>query len=174
MASKSVMAALSVSLAEPRFSCGQDSAKKHSKPCRFAAFVEFEFSRRSTDLLAVELLVDEELHLLHVFRGVVGAAGGRQAVPAGSPGLLVVAGQGLGQVPVRHKSAGADSTLQTRRGPKVQLGRVAASPDVGLVHSHPEADGGDDDRDFALRPLVLDLCAILQACSAEAGVEHQR
>lgn len=49
------------------------------------------------------------------------------------------------------------------------------SPDVSLVHPHPKADGGNDDQDFALHPLILDLCAIcrLQTCGAEAGVEHQ-
>lgn len=71
-------------------------------------FFVFMFSHHGTDLLAVDLLVDEELHLLDIFRGVVGATGGRQPVSAGSPGLLVVAGQGLGQVPVSYKSARED------------------------------------------------------------------
>lgn len=37
---------------------------------------------------------------------------------------------------------------------------VIASPDIGLVYSHTKADGGYNNQDLALHPLILDLCAI--------------
>lgn len=94
-----------------------DLAEREKKKIKIFFFLP-DLRFHVTDLLAVDFLLDEELHLLHVFRGVVGATGGRQPVSAGSPGLLVVAGQGLGQVPVSYKSAREDETPQTRGGQK--------------------------------------------------------
>lgn len=110
MASKSVRAALSVSFAEPRFSCGRVYKiftthetvfymKQLLIVCSFA------------NLSAVDLLANQEGHLLRVFRRVVRATGGGPSVSAGSPRLLVVTGQGLSQVPMSNKSAELNETL---------------------------------------------------------------
>lgn len=111
MASKSVMAALSVSFTEPRFSCGQIYKTYTNLEMMFVFFLPQEFlsqlelSHHSADLSAGDFLADEEIHLLHVFRGVVCATGRGQSVSPSSPRLLVVTGQGLSQVPMCYESA---------------------------------------------------------------------
>lgn len=107
MASKSVMAALSVSLAEPRFSCRQvhkaftNRKKKDGQVAGDPQHFEFTLA----DLSAADLLSDEEVHLLRISRGVVCATGGGQSISPSTPRLLVVTGQGFSQVPVSYKSA---------------------------------------------------------------------
>lgn len=183
MAWKSVMAVLSVSFAEPRFSCRQ-VCKMFTNLERTLTFIygsssHFEFSCICADLSAADLLADEEVHLVRIFWRVVCATGGGQSIPPSSPRLLVVTCQGLSQVPVSHKPAGISKTLaHTNINSAANKKRIwlnlIASPDIGLVYSHPKADGGYDDQHLPLHPLILDLCAIscLQTYSVKAEVKH--
>lgn len=50
-----------------------------------------------------DFLADQEVDLVLIPGGVIGAAAGRQAVSPCSPRLLIVTGQGLGNVPVSYK-----------------------------------------------------------------------
>lgn len=114
MASKSVKAALSVSTAVPRFSCRQVGKMFTTLEimCFFVG-VPLILSRPifCADLSTADLLADEEVNLLHIFRGVVCAAGRGQSVSPSSPRLLVVTGQGLSQVPMSYKSTKLTRTL---------------------------------------------------------------
>lgn len=117
------------------------------------------------DLSAGNLLADEEVQLVLIFRGVVRATGGGQPVSPSSPRLLVVTGQGLSEVPMSYKPAGLTKTLAHTNvnsvvNHKVIRQNLIASPDIGLVDSHTEADGGYNNQHLPLHPLILDLCAI--------------
>lgn len=103
MASKSVMADLSVSFAHPRFSCTQ----VHKMCTNSRVSYELWAPYYCANLSAGHLLPDEEVQLLLVSRGVVRATGGGKPVPPSSPRLLVVTRQRLGEIPVSYKPAGS-------------------------------------------------------------------
>jgi len=122
------------------------------------------------DLSAVDLLADEEVHLLFVLRGVVCATRGGQTVSTCSTRLLVVTGQRLSKVPVCNESAKIISMhnqkLKRCSGTYENL-RSAALPDISLIYSHAKADGSNNNQHLPLHPLSLHLCAVscLQTCS---------
>ena len=45
--------------------------------------------------------------------------------------------------------------------PNFNISEVQHVPDVSLVDTHSETDGGNNDRDFPLRPFLLHSCAVL-------------
>src|SRR5690606_19115502 len=78
-------------------------------------------ARIPLELVGTLAAIDEAAEVHEVAQAVRHPRGGRQTITTGSPGLLVVALDALGQVQVRDE------------------------PDVRLVDAHPERDRRDDD-----------------------------
>lgn len=102
MASKSVMAALSRSFSEPRFSWrgGESNASELRPPLVDSGRARLQLCPH---LDAADLFADQEADLLPISRRVVNPAPRRKPVSSGTARFLVVTRQGLGQVPVGYK-----------------------------------------------------------------------